>query len=105
MRIKRNRHSRRVESQSSDRDGNTSETNFTQGNAILVDYFEKFNNIFDRNLGSQLTEPSQISNEKEAISKRLSQQSITKMTQIEQQLNSKFEEYSKKSEHVETVIW
>ena len=89
---KRNRRSRRVES---DRDGNTSETNFAQGNAILVVYFEKFNNIFDRNLGSQLTEPSQISKEKEAISKRLSQQSITKMTQIEQQFNSKFEEILK----------
>ena len=78
---KRNRRSRRVESQSSDRDGNTSETNFTQGNATLVDYFENFNNILDRNLGSQLTEPSQISNEIEAISKGLSQQNNTKMTQ------------------------
>ena len=55
---KRNRRSRRVESQSSDRD----ENNFTQGNATLVEVSENVN-IFDRNLGSELTESSQISNE------------------------------------------
>ena len=60
---KRNRRSRRVESQSSDRDKNTSETSFTRGNPTLVEFFENVN-IFDRNLGSELTERSQISNEK-----------------------------------------
>ena len=90
---KRNRRSRRVESQSSDRDENISETSFTQGIVTLVDVSE--NNIFDRNLGSELTEPSQISNEIEAISQRFSEQNNHKMTQIEQQLNSKFEEILK----------
>ena len=52
---KRNRRSRRVESQSSDRDENASETSFAQGNAILVDVFKNVNNVFDRNLGSELT--------------------------------------------------
>ena len=63
---KRNRRSRRVESQSSDRDKNTSETSFTHGNAILVEVSENVD-IFDRNLGIELTEPSQISNEINAI--------------------------------------
>ena len=89
---KRNRRSRRIESQSSDREDNTSETSFTQGNATLVDASENVNNIFDRNLGSELTEPSQISNEIEVISQRLFEQNSNKMTQIEQQLKSKFEE-------------
>ena len=91
---KRNRRSRRVESQSSDRDENISETIFTQGNATLVDVSENVN-LFDRNLVSELTEPSQISNEIEAITQRLSEQKNFKMTPIEQQLNSKFEEILK----------
>ena len=49
---KRNRQSRRVESQSSDRNENTSETRFTQGNATLVGVSENVNNVLDRNLGS-----------------------------------------------------
>ena len=49
-------------------------------------------NIFGRNLGSELTEPSQISNAIEVISQRLTEQNNTKMTQIEEQLNNKFEE-------------
>ena len=40
---KRKRRSRRVESQSSDRDANTSETSFTQGNATLVEVSEQNN--------------------------------------------------------------
>ena len=92
---KRNRRSRRVESQSSDRDENVSEASFTQGNATLVDVSENVNNIFDRNLSSELTEPSQISNEIEAISQRLSAQNDHKMMQIEQKLNSRFEEILK----------
>ena len=59
---KRNRRSRRVESKSTDREENTSETSLTQGIATLVDVSEKVDNILDRNLGSELTEPSQISN-------------------------------------------
>ena len=92
---KRNRRSRRVESQSSDRDEKTSETSFTQGNATLVDVSENANNIFDRNLGSELTEPSQISNEIEVISQRLTEQNNNKMTQIGKQLNNKFDEILK----------
>ena len=92
---KRNRRSKRVESQSCDREENPSETRFTQGNAILVDVSENVNTIFDRNLGRELKEFSQTRNEFEAISQRLSGQNTTKMTQIEQQLNSKFEEILK----------
>ena len=92
---KRNRRSRRVESQSSDRDKNVSEASFTQGNATSVDVSENVNYNFDRNLGCQLTEPSLISNEIEVITQRLSEQNNHKMTQIEQQLNSKFEEILK----------
>ena len=91
---KRNRRSRRVESQSSDRDENISETSFTQCNATLV-YVSENVKLFDKNLGSELTEPSQISNEIEAITQRLSEQKNLKMTQIEQQLDSKFEEILK----------
>ena len=40
---KRKRRSRRVDSQSSDRDANTSETSFTQGNATLVEVSEQNN--------------------------------------------------------------
>ena len=91
----RNRRSRRVESQSSDRDKNTSETSFTQGNATLVGVSENVNIILDRNLGSELTEPSQISNEIKVISQRLTEQNNDKMSQIEEQLNNKFEEILK----------
>ena len=42
---KRKRRSRRVESQSSDGDVNTSETSFTQGEATLVDVSENVNNV------------------------------------------------------------
>ena len=87
----RNRRSRRVESQSSDRDEKNSETSFTQGNATLAVASEKVNSIFDRKLGSKLTEPSQIRDEIEAITQRLSEQNNTKMTQIEQQLNNNLE--------------
>ena len=92
---KRNRRSRRVESQSSDRDENTSETSFTQGNATLVGVSENVNNILDRNLGSELTEPSQVSNEIEVISQRLTEQNNDKMSQIEEQLNNKFQKILK----------
>ena len=40
-----------------------SETSLLQGNATLTNVSEKVNNVFDRNLGSELTESSQISNE------------------------------------------
>ena len=70
-----------MDSQSSDRVENTSETSFTQGDATLVDVSENVTNIFDRNLDSELTEPSSISNEIEATSQRLSEQNNTNMTQ------------------------
>ena len=89
---RRNRRTRRAESQSPDRDENTSETSFTRGNANLTKVSENVNNVFDRNLGSEITEPSQISNEIEVISQRLAEQNNSKMTQIEEQLNNKFEE-------------
>ena len=96
---RRNRRSRRVESQSSDRDQNPLESSFTQGNATLVVVFENVNTLFNRNLGSELTEPSQISNEMEAISQRLSEQNNNKMTQIEQQLKNIFEEKFKRNQN------
>ena len=79
---KRNKRSSRIESQSSDRHQNTSEKSFTRGNATLVDVSETVYNFFVRNLGSELAEPSQTSNEKDAITQRLSEQNSHKMTQI-----------------------
>ena len=61
----------------------------------MVDVSEIDISFFDRNLGSELTEPSQCSNEIEAITQRLSEQNSHKMTQTEQHLNSKFEEILK----------
>ena len=92
---RRNRRTRRTTSQSSDRDENTPETSFAQGNATLNNVSENVNNVFDRNLGSELTEPSQISNEIEVISQRLTEQNNDKMSQIEEHLNNKFEEILK----------
>ena len=48
--------------------------------------------ILDRNLGSEITEPSQISNEIEVDSQRLAERNNTKMAQIEEQLNNKFQD-------------
>ena len=81
---KRKRRSRRVESQSSDRDEITSKTSFTHGNATLVDVSEKVDYIFD----SELAEPSQTSNEMEGFSQILAERKSTEMSQIEEQLNS-----------------
>ena len=92
---KRNRRSRKVESQSSDTDESTSETSFTQGNVTLVVVFENIKDIFDRNSGSDLTEPSQTSNEIEASPQRTSEQNSHKMTQNEQQLKCMFEKLLK----------
>ena len=92
---KRNRRLRRNESQSPDVEENLSETSMVQGNANLTNVSENADNVFDRNLGSELTEPSQISNEIEVISQRLAEQNNTKMSQIEEHLNSKFEEILK----------
>ena len=97
MKNRRNRRTRRTGSQSPDRDENISETSFTQGNAILTNVSENVNQIFDRNLGSEITEPSQISNEIEVISQRLAEQNSSKMSQIEEQLNNKFEEILKET--------
>ena len=89
---RKSRRTRRTESQSPDRDENMSETSLLQGNATLTNVSENVNNVFDRNIGSELTETSQISNEIVIITQRLSEQNNNKMTQIEHQLNSKFEE-------------
>ena len=89
--------------QSPERDENMSETSLLQGNATLTNVSENVNNAFDRNLGSELTEPSQISNEIEIISQRLSEENSNKMTQIEHQLNSKFEEILKEIRANKTV--
>ena len=64
---KRNRRLRRVESQSSDGEENSSETSIVQGNGTLTNVSENADNVFYRNLGSELTEPSQVSNEIEII--------------------------------------
>ena len=58
----------------------------------LTNVSENADNIFDRNVSSELTAPLQVSNEIEIISQRLTEQNNTKMTQIEEQLNSKLEE-------------
>ena len=88
---RRIRRTRRTESQSSDRDENTPETSFAQSNATLTNVSENGNTSFDRNLGSEITEPSQISNEIEVVSLRLAEQNSSKMSQIEELLNNKFE--------------
>ena len=95
MGSKRNRRTRRNVSLSPERDENMSETSLLQGNATLTNVSENVNNVFDRNLGSELTEPSQISKKIEIITQRLSEQNSNKMTQIEHQLNSNFEEVLK----------
>ena len=88
---KKNRRSRRIESQSLDRDEKLPNTSLVQGNATLMSVSENVNIILDRNLDSEITDPSQISNEIEVISQRLAEQNKTKMTQMEEQLNNKFE--------------
>ena len=62
---RKKRRTRRTEYQSSDRDENTLETSFAQGNATLTNVSENGNNVFDSNLGSKITEPSQISIERD----------------------------------------
>ena len=76
---RKNRRTRRTASHSPDRDEITSETSFAQGNATLTNVIENGNEVFDRNLGSELTEPSRISNEIEVISQRLAEQNNVKM--------------------------
>ena len=92
---KRNKQSTKVESQSPNREDNTSETSFVQCNTTLLNLSENGTNKFDRNFRNELTESSQIGNEIEIISERLTEQNNTKMTQIEMQLNNKFEEILK----------
>ena len=92
---RKNRRTRRKESQSSDRDENTPETSFAQGNANLTNVSESVNIVFDRNSGSEITESSQISNEIKVMSQRLAEQNSNKMSQMEEQLNNKFEEIFK----------
>ena len=87
---RRNRRLRIVESQPPDGEKNFSVTSIVQGDAILTNDSENADNVFDRNLGRDLTAPSQVSNEIEVITQRLAEQNNTKVTQIEEQLNSKF---------------
>ena len=58
----------------------------------MINVSEKVNYILDRNLASERTEPTQISNEIEIVAQKLAEQNKTKMTQKEKQLNSKSEE-------------
>ena len=104
MRNKRNRRSKRIEPQSLDWDENNSETSFTQDNATLVDVSENVNNIFDRKLGSDLTEPTQISNEVEAISQRFSEQTTPKWHKLSNNWRITLKKYSKKSEQTDNAI-
>ena len=48
---------RKESSQPLDRDENISETCLVRGNATLTNVSENVNNIFDRKLGSELTDP------------------------------------------------
>ena len=74
--------------------------------ATLVDVSESVN-LFDRNLGSQLTDPHKLATRKKfprrAFSKRLVEQNNTIMSQIEEQLNSKFEKVANKTEQIKTI--
>ena len=90
---KRNRLFRRAESQNVEE--NLSETSILQGNATLTNVSENADNVFDSNLGSELTEPSQVSNETEVIPQRLTEKHSTKKSQIEEHSNSNFEKILK----------
>ena len=92
---KRSRRLRRVEPRSADGEESLSDASIMQGNATLINVSENADNVFDRNLGSELTEPSQVSNVIEIVSQRLTEQINTKMSQIEKHPNSKFEEILK----------
>ena len=89
---KRNRQLGSVESLSPDGEENLSETSIVQGSTTLTNVSENTDKVFDRNLGSELTEPSQVRNETKIISQRLTEQNNTKISQIEEHLNSKVEE-------------
>ena len=95
MGSKGNRRLRRAESQSSHAEGNLSETSIAQGNDTLTNVSENAEYVFDKNLGSELTELSQINNKIEGIAQILTEQNNTKMTQIDEQLSNKFEEILK----------
>ena len=90
---KRNRRFRRAESP--DVEENLSETSIFQGNATLTNVSENADNVFESNLGSELTEPSQVSNETEVIPQTLTEQHSTKRSQIEEHSNCKIEEFLK----------
>ena len=93
---KRNRRQERVESQSPDGEENLSETSIKQENTTLTNVSNNADNVFDRNLGSELTDPSQNNKMIEIISQRLTEQNNTKISQIEEHLNSNFEEILEK---------
>ena len=103
MANKRNRRSRKIESQSSDRDQNTSETCLTEGNATLVDVSENVDIIFDRDLGSELTEPSQIIYEIKAISQRLTEKKTPKCRKWKNDRIGIFNTYMRNLEQIKTI--
>ena len=90
MRNETNRPWRRVKSESLAGDENTAETSNVQGKATLTNVFENADFVFDRNLDSELTEPSEVSNEIEVTLQRFTKQNNTKSSLVEGQLNNKF---------------
>ena len=65
------------------------ELSLVQDNATSIIVSENVNRISDKNLGSELTEPSQVCNQIEVISLRLAEQNNTIMILIEKQAHCK----------------
>ena len=98
---KRNRRSRRADSQSQDKQDSIFEGD-EQGNQILDDFQNNSENVFpnrnlevettetNRNL-AQLREPSETSNEIQVWTERMSQENRSQINEIRQEMNSKFE--------------
>ena len=98
---KRNRRSRRADSQSQDRQDSIFEGD-EQGNQNLDDFQNNSENVFpnrnlevettetNRNL-AQLREPSETSNEIQVWTERMSQENRSQINEIRQEMNSKFE--------------
>ena len=80
---KKNRRLRRVEPQSPGGEKNLSETSIVQGIATSTNVSENADNVFDRNIGSEVTKLSQVSKEIEIISQRSTERNNTKLSQIE----------------------
>ena len=98
---KRNRRSRRADSQSQDRQDSIFEGD-EQGNQSLDDFQNNSENVFpNRNLETetadtnrnlvQLREPSETSNEIQVWTERMSQENRSQINEIRQEMNNKFE--------------